>query len=246
MAKTGASKGKGRRKAAKAETTWARPRAVLARWFRKGLLIGGGTFVAVVILFRFVHPPLTPYMAAEWYRTGKLSHEWRPLEAVAPPVPLAVMAAEDANFCLHWGFDLNAIRAAVDEGARRGASTLTQQTVKNLFLWQGRSWIRKFLETLMTPVVEAAWTKRRILEVYLNIAEFDEGVFGIEAAARHYFGKGADKLTLNEAALLAAILPDPKGRDAARPGPWLRKRAESIADGALTLRLDGRASCIQG
>ena len=100
----------------------------------------------------------------------------------------SAVAAEDANFCLHWGFDMAAIREAVEEGGTRGASTISQQVVKNVFLWHGRSWVRKAMEAVMTPVVELVWTKRRILEVYLNVAEFDEGVFGVQAAAQHYFG----------------------------------------------------------
>jgi len=162
---------------------------------------------------------------------------------MAPVLPRAVVAAEDANFCLHWGFDIAAIRAAVAEGGNRGASTLTQQTVKNAFLWHGRSWPRKAAEALLTPVVEAAWPKRRILEVYLNIAEFDTGVFGAEAAARRYFDIPAADLTPAQAARLAALLPDPKGRDAARPGDFLRRRAAAILDGAATIAADGRDDC---
>jgi monofunctional biosynthetic peptidoglycan transglycosylase len=135
------------------------------------------------------------------------------------------------------------IRRAIEGGADRGASTLSQQTVKNVFLWQGRSWPRKALEALLTPLVELVWSKRRILEVYLNVAEFDEGVFGIEAAARHYFGVPARDLTALQAARLAAILPDPKGRSASQPSRFVRNRTASIMDGAATIRVDGRAEC---
>jgi monofunctional biosynthetic peptidoglycan transglycosylase len=117
--------------------------------------------------------------------------------------------------------------------------------VKNVFLWQGRSWPRKALEALLTPVVEAVWSKERILEVYLNVAEFDEGVFGVEAAAMHYFGKGAGRLTAREAALLAAVLPNPKARSARNPSAFVERRARSIADGAATIAADGRADCFQ-
>ena len=156
------------------------------------------------------------------------------------------MAAEDANFCNHWGFDMGAIRAAINEGGGRGASTISQQVVKNAYLWQGRSWTRKALEAVMTPVLEAVWTKRRILEVYLNVAEFDEGVFGVDAAARHYFGVGPEDLSAQQAARLAAVLPNPKGRSASNPSAYLRKRTTAIISGAATIRADGRSACFEG
>jgi monofunctional biosynthetic peptidoglycan transglycosylase len=157
----------------------------------------------------------------------------------------SVVASEDANFCEHWGFDMKAIRAALDEGAGRGASTISQQVAKNVFLWQGRSWPRKALEALMTPVVELFWSKRRILEVYLNVAETGKGIFGVEAAAQHYFGVSAAKLSPPQAALIAAALPDPTGRNPARPSGFLRARARAILDGAATIRVDGRAACFE-
>jgi monofunctional biosynthetic peptidoglycan transglycosylase len=155
----------------------------------------------------------------------------------------AAVAAEDANFCLHWGFDMNAIRAAIAEGAARGGSTISQQTVKNAFLWHGRSWARKALEAAITPVMEALWPKRRVLEVYLNIAEFDEGIFGAEAAARHHFGVSAADLTEVQAARLAAVLPAPQSRSASTPSQFVRDRAAAIRDGAATIRADGRDDC---
>ena len=162
---------------------------------------------------------------------------------MSPHLARSVVAAEDANFCLHWGFDMSAIRDAIASGARRGGSTISQQTAKNVYLWQGRSWVRKGFEALLTPLIELTWSKRRVLEVYLNIVEFDEGVFGAEAAAQHYFGVSAENLTATQAARLAAVLPNPKQRSAASPGPTLRRRAASIADGAATIRADGRADC---
>ena len=167
------------------------------------------------------------------------------MDEIAPVMGRSVVAAEDANFCLHWGFDVEAIRTAIEEGSNRGASTLTQQVVKNVFLWHGRSWVRKALEAAITPVVEAVWSKRRILEVYLNVAEFDEGVFGVEAASRHYFGVGPDALSSTQAARLAAILPSPKSRSASKPTDFIRKRSASIRDGAATIRVDGRAACFE-
>jgi len=192
-----------------------------------------------------INPPTTPYIVSEGRRLGDIDREWVPFEDIAPIMGRAAVAAEDANFCLHWGLDTTAIRGALESGALRGGSTISQQVVKNVFLWHGRSWFRKALEALITPYVEATWSKRRILEVYLNVAEFDEGVFGVEAAARHYFGVGPDQLTRVQAARLAAILPNPKGRSASRPSDSVRRRAAQILQGADTIDADGRADCFQ-
>ena len=164
-------------------------------------------------------------------------------DEIAPVMGRAAVAAEDANFCNHWGFDMIAIRAAIEEGGNRGASTISQQVTKNVFLWQDRSWLRKAMEATLTPAVELVWTKRRVLEVYLNVAEFDEGVFGVQAAARHYFGVDAKDLSAVQAARLAAVLPDPKGRDAAKPSDFVRKRTRAILAGAETIKADGRSAC---
>lgn len=198
-----------------------------------------------VVAFSVINPPTTPYMFSEGRRVGGMNQTWVSMEEIAPIMARSAVAAEDANFCLHWGLDLNAIRAALNEGANRGGSTISQQVVKNVYLWQGRSWLRKSLEALMTPVVEAVWSKERILEVYLNVAEFDEGVFGIEAAAEHYFGVTAADLTSIQAARLAAILPNPKNRSASQPSRSVRNRAASILDGAATIAADGRADCFE-
>lgn len=198
-----------------------------------------------VTLYAFVNPPTTPYILAESRRLGGVERDWVPMEDIAPAMARSAVAAEDANYCLHWGFDMGAIRAALEEGANRGASTISQQTVKNVYLWHGRSWARKALEALLTPAVEAVWSKRRILEVYLNVAEFAEGVFGVEAAARHYFGVSAAELSALQAARLAAVLPNPKGRSASQPTEWLRGRAAAIRDGAATIEADGRAACFE-
>ncbi|MEY8842008.1 monofunctional biosynthetic peptidoglycan transglycosylase [Cribrihabitans sp. XS_ASV171] len=201
--------------------------------------------MALVLLFSVVNPPITHTMWVAYGRYGPLESDWVPVEEIAPVMLRSVVAAEDANYCLHWGFDVKAIRAAIAEGSNRGASTLSQQVVKNVFLWQGRSWIRKALETAITPAVEAIWSKRRILEVYLNVAEMGEGVFGVEAAARKAFGVSAAELTPTQAARLAAVLPNPRERSAANPTPALRKRAAAIMDGAATIRADGRAACFE-
>nr|WP_308916197.1 monofunctional biosynthetic peptidoglycan transglycosylase [Jannaschia sp. LMIT008] len=211
---------------------------------RTGLL-GVAFLMLLVLAFRVVPPPATPYIVSESWRLGGVDREWVALDDVAPVMARAVVAAEDANFCRHWGFDVDAIRAAIRGGGARGASTISQQTAKNVFLWQGRSWLRKALEVPFTLAIEAAWPKRRILEVYLNVAEFDRGVFGVQAAARRYHGVDAGALTAVQAARLAAILPDPKGRDAGAPSRFVRDRAASIRDGAATIRADGRARCFQ-
>lgn len=201
--------------------------------------------VAVVLLLRVVNPPTTFYMWSEARRLGGVDQQWMPLEDIAPVMARAAVAAEDANFCNHWGFDVDAIRLAISEGSKRGASTIDQQVVKNVFLWHGRTYVRKALEAGLTPVVEVLWTKRRILEVYLNVAEFDEGVFGVEAAARHYFGVGPEELSARQASQLAAVLPSPKTRSASRPTDFLKKRAAQIRSGAATIQADGRADCFE-
>jgi monofunctional glycosyltransferase len=214
-------------------------------WVVRGGLGVAGFFSLLVLLFAVSNPPTTLYMMEEGRRLGDVSQEWVSADQIAPVMLRSVVASEDANFCLHWGFDMAAIRVAVKEGANRGASTISQQVVKNVFLWQGRSWGRKALEALITPVVEIVWSKRRILEVYLNVAEFGDGIFGVEAAAQHYFGVSAAGLTPLQAARLAAVLPDPKRRDAAKPTPFVRSRAAAAMDGAETIRLDGRAACFE-
>ena len=201
--------------------------------------------VFLTILGTVVNPFTTIYMSQESRRLGGVDYQWVPLEEIAPVMARSVVAAEDANFCLHWGFDVEAIKDAIEEGSNRGASTLTQQTVKNVYLWHGRNYTRKTLEAMGTLLVEAIWSKRRIIEVYLNVAEFDEGVFGVEAAARHYFGVGPEQLSAVQAARLAAILPAPKTRSAGKPTPYVRKRAAQIRDGAATIRADGRAACFE-
>lgn len=218
-------------------------------WLRRRALRTAGLAVllllASVLLFRYVPPPGTLTMLQAARELGEVERAWLPLDEIPEDVRRAALAAEDARFCQHWGFDMAAIRSALADGAARGASTISQQTVKNVWLWQGRSWPRKALEAVITPVVELAWPKRRILEVYLNVAEFDLGVFGIDAAARQYFGKAPSELSLREASLLMSVLPSPDGRDAAQPSAALRARAAAIADGAATLARNGRAACIE-
>lgn len=230
----------------KAKDSWRQRQAKRARRLLfRGAIWSLSLFLIAILAFTLINPPTTWTMYAEGSRLGRIDHQWVPMEEIAPVVARSVVAAEDANFCDHWGFDVNAIRAAIEGGAARGASTISQQVVKNVYLWQGRSWVRKALETGITPFVEMAWSKRRILEVYLNVAEFDEGVFGIEAAARHYFGVGPEELTARQAARLATVLPNPKGRSASKLTETQIRRAASIMDGAATIDRDGRARCFQ-
>ncbi|WOI55396.1 monofunctional biosynthetic peptidoglycan transglycosylase [Palleronia sp. LCG004] len=220
-------------------------RPPLGRIALRAALAVAALLLSVVGLYTVVNPPTTPYILTEARRLDGVERRWVPMDEIAPVMARAVVAAEDANFCNHWGFDLDAIRSAIAAGGNRGASTISQQVVKNVYLWQGRSWPRKALEATLTPLVETFWSKRRILEVYLNVAEFGEGVFGIEAAARHAFGVSAADLSAAQAARLAAILPAPKERSAARPSNFVERRAQSIRDGAATIAADGRAACFE-
>ncbi len=214
------------------------------RWVWRAAFVVLGFVLLATLFYALINPPTTPYMFSEGRRLDGVKQEWAPMDQIAPVMARSAVAAEDANFCLHWGLDVNAIRAAVDRG-RGGASTISQQVIKNVYLWHGRSWSRKAVEALWTPLSEAVWTKRRILELYLNVAEFDEGVFGVQAAARHYFGVDAADLSALQAARLAAILPAPKNRSAANPSQFTRNRTRQIISGAETIRADGRADCFQ-
>ncbi len=217
---------------------------VALRWLGRAALGVCALVLAWVLLYRFVTPPTWPYLLQEQHRLGEVRHEWVPMARISPHMPRALIAAEDANFCLHWGFDMAEIRRVIERGENRGASTISQQVAKNIFLWHGRTMTRKALESGFTLLIEGTWPKRRILEVYLNMAEFDEGVFGVEAAARHHFRVSAADLSPLQAARLAAVLPAPKSRDAANPSRTVRARTSSIMDGAETIARDGRDGCI--
>lgn len=197
------------------------------------------SFVVVVILplvltliLRVVPPIGTPLMVLRLFEGEGIAKDWVAAERISRHLPLAIVAAEDNRFCEHHGFDVKAIREALAEargGERlRGASTISMQTAKNVFLWDGRNFLRKGLEAYLTLYIEALWPKRRIIEVYMNIAEWAPGVYGAEAAARHHFGKAAADLTQREAALLAAVLPNPRGWSAGRPGNYVAGRASTI------------------
>jgi len=200
-------------------------------------------FVAFTVLqvavLRFIDPPISAFMLGrqmqalgegEW--GFRVAYDWRDYDAISRHMPLAVIAAEDQLFAEHSGFDMEAIEKALDHNARgkrvRGGSTISQQVAKNLFLWQGRSWLRKGLEAWYTVLIEAMWPKQRIVEVYVNVAEFGDGIYGAQAAARSYWRKDASALSAAEAARLAAVLPSPKRYSAARPGPYVQRRAAWI------------------
>lgn len=225
----------------------ARRRGLIRRIWRRAVRLLAVALLgvaALVLVLRWVNPPVTWLMASEWWRLGAIEREWVSIPAMSPYLPLSAVAAEDANFCAHHGFDLDGIRAALaDETRLRGGSTISQQVAKNVFLWPARSWLRKGLEAGFTLLIEALWPKRRILEVYLNVAEFDAGVFGVEAAARRYFGVGAADVGPQRAARLMAILPDPRHRSPVSGTAYIRKRGAAIERGAATIREDGRAEC---
>ena len=207
-------------------------------------------FVAVtalqVLALRVIDPPTSAFMLdRQWQAFGSdeagftLRYEWADWDALSPELPIALVAAEDQQFPSHAGFDLAAIDKALENNARgrpvRGASTISQQVAKNLFLWDGRSWLRKGLEAWYTVLIELFWPKQRILEVYANIAEFGDGVYGAEAAAQAYFGKPAKRLNAAESARLAAVLPSPKRYSVRAPGPYVQRRAAWIARQARNL-----------
>lgn len=219
-------------------------RRVLRRVLRLAVFVGL-VIVGTVVLLRWVNPPATYYMLSERWRLGGIERDWVALASLPDRVPLSAAAAEDAGFCAHRGFDLEGIRAALADDARlRGGSTISQQVAKNVFLWPGRTWTRKGLEAGFTVLIELAWPKRRIMEVYLNVAEFGEGIFGVEAAARHYWGIGAAELGPQRAGRLMAVLPAPKARSPAAGSDWVARRGRAIQQGAETLAADGRGACV--
>jgi monofunctional glycosyltransferase len=193
-------------------------------WLRRvalALLILAGALLLSVVVFRFVNPPITPVMLADKLRGATLKRQWVPLDKISPNLRLAVVSSEDGRFCAHWGVDWGAVKDAVEAAHSlkgvRGASTISMQTAKNLYLWNQRSYVRKALEVPLAYLMTAIWPKERMMEVYLNIAQWGPGLFGAEAASRYYFGKPASALTRREAVLLAAALPNPRLRNPAKP-----------------------------
>ena len=205
------------------------------RWLLLGIVAAVAAVVLLVLLLRWVDPPASAFMLeARWNalvagdRSYRQRYEWVDLESISPQAAMAVIASEDQQFPFHAGFDFKSIREAVRHNARsrrtRGASTISQQVAKNLFLWSGRSYLRKGLEAAITVLIEWLWPKERILEVYLNIAEFGSGTYGVEAAAQRYFHKPARRLGRADAALLAAVLPNPVRFRVEAPSAYVRSR----------------------
>ncbi|KAB8148302.1 monofunctional biosynthetic peptidoglycan transglycosylase [Raoultella ornithinolytica] len=212
------------------------PLRMIKRLLLRILLIAAAFWGGGIALFSILPVPFSAVMLERQigaWLSGDFHYvahsDWVGMDEISPWMGLAAIAAEDQKFPEHWGFDVSAIEKALAHNERqenrvRGASTLSQQTAKNLFLWDGRSWLRKGLEAGLTVGIETVWSKKRILSVYLNIAEFGEGTFGVEAASRRYFHKPASKLTASEAALLAAVLPNPIRFRADAPSGYVRSR----------------------
>ncbi|WP_241693666.1 monofunctional biosynthetic peptidoglycan transglycosylase [Caulobacter sp. SSI4214] len=204
--------------------------------------------IATVLLYRFIPPPVTPLMVIRAVEGRGLDHRWRGIHKVAPALPRALIAAEDARFCEHHGFDFDALQKAYENNEAgkkiRGGSTISQQTAKNVFLWPGRSYVRKGLEAWFTVLIETLWGKQRIMEVYMNSIEFGSGIYGAQAASQRYFGVDADKLTPAQASRLAAILPSPLKWNAVKPGRYVAKRSQKIGKASGAVRRDGLADCV--
>ena len=240
-------------KAARREAKPKQPRGLIGRLVRAvfvwGVILGLIIPILLTALYRFVPPPITYLMVQRMVEGRGFERQWRPIEKISPTLVRAVIAAEDARFCEHHGFDFAAMEKALAHnqarpGKVRGGSTISQQTAKNVFLWPERSYVRKGLEAYFTVLIETLWGKQRIMEVYLNSIEWGPGVYGAEAAARRNFRVGADKLSPAQAARLAAILPSPLKWKAARPGPYVKRRSGKIGAAAGTVRRDGLAGCV--
>ena len=212
---------RGRRRTRRTAHSWLKRAALLVL-----LLLGALLFF--ILLFRFVNPPVTTVMLADKLTGTTLHRKWVPLEDMSPQLPLAVIASEDGRFCLHWGVDWGAMREAIKAGAVRGASTIPMQVAKNLYLWNGRSYVRKAFELPLAYVLSLIWPKDRMIEVYLNVAEFGRGIYGAEEASRYYFNKSAADLTRHEAVLLAVTLPNPHIRNPRKPSLRMLRIARAV------------------
>jgi monofunctional biosynthetic peptidoglycan transglycosylase len=220
-------------------------------WILKGIVLFILISLAWVVLYRFVPPPITFTMMGDVLGGRSISKDWMPLDEIDPDMKRAVIAAEDSKFCSHWGFDQDAIAAAMRRNAEgrgviRGGSTISQQTAKNAFLWQGGGYFRKGLEAWFTLLIENIWGKERIMEVYLNVAETGLGTYGVNAGAQRYFGKDASSLTRQEAARIAAVLPLPKKREAITPTGFTRRYGNSIASRIRVVARDNLDACLDG
>jgi len=228
------------KKAKKTSVKKSRIKTLIFKVIKYSLILFFGSSVFFTILYRFVPPPFTPLMLIRKFETrsdGKkavIDKEWKKLDDISPYLITAAIASEDNNFREHFGFDFDAIKKVSEfnkKGKRvKGASTITQQTAKNVFLWPARSWLRKGMEAYFTVLIEVFWSKKRIMEVYLNVIEMGDGIYGAEAASRHYFDKPAKKLNSREAALIAAVLPNPRKWSPSRPTPYILKKTNWIVN----------------
>ncbi len=225
------------RKRKKTQSTLPRRNRIF-RWALRAVIYFFALTIGWVIILRFINPPLTWLMvqrAIERKSDGKewkITKKWVKYEDLSDNLKRAALSGEDANFMTHWGFDSKAIREAIERnrsgGALRGGSTITQQTAKNVFLWPKRSWVRKGFEAYFTALIEIFWGKKRILEVYLNVIETGDGLYGAEAATQHYFGKPATSLTKREAALIIAVLPNPRRWQPNAPTNFINRKTRTI------------------
>lgn len=230
-----------------------RPAYRLWRWIGRAafyvaiaFIVWFASVIAQIALFRVMDPPYSNLMLLQRLSGEVLVHKWLPIERIPAQVIRAIVVSEDGRFCSHRGIDLKEIEIAIEnskDGTPRGASTITMQVAKNLFLWPSKSYIRKALELPITLAIEAMWSKRRIFEVYANIAEWGPGIFGVEAAAGYHFGKSAGRVSEREAALLAVALPNPVTRDAGDPGPGTERLANTIQ--ARMRAMSRAASCVE-
>lgn len=223
--------------------------ARLLRWCVKAIVWFVAGSVLWVAIYRFVPPPVTVTMLTNAVDGRGITKDWMPLSRIDPDMARAAIGAEDSRFCSHHGFDFTAIEKAMqhNEDSRRirGGSTISQQTAKNVFLWQGRSYIRKALEAWFTVLIEAIWGKRRIMEIYLNVAETGIGTYGVNAGAMRYFHHDASRLSGIEAARIAAVLPLPKKRGAVDPSGFVRRYGNTIARRIGTVRAQGLDACLR-
>lgn len=222
----------------------------LVIWAGKGLLAFVAGSLLLVLIFRFVPPPFTLTMAGDLVSGHGITKQWTPLSRIDPDMARAAIAAEDSSFCTHSGFDYDAIAAAMYRNAKggkvlRGGSTISQQTTKNVFLWQGGGFFRKGLEAWFTVLIELIWPKKRIMEVYLNVAETGIGTYGVEAGSQRYFGHSAATMTRAEAARIAAVLPLPKKRAGVAPKGFTRRYGNSIAARIAVVQNDGLDACLR-
>lgn len=209
------------------------------KWTKRAVLGVALAFAGALALLAFVNPPTSSQMAHEYFRSGQVKQDWTALERIPAHIPMALAAAEDANFCAHWGFDIEFMRESKER------ATISQQVARNLFLWRDESALRRVAEVLATWAIEAAWSKRRIMEIYVNIAEFDQGVFGVSEGARAYFGVELSDLTREQSAYLAAVLPSQIALDATNLDEKAAERVESILIGSSLEAMGERSACFK-